>query len=526
MGQKGELHQIPTTPNSILHIDTYEQSRFCGLCDNGFMHGGTRILGFILLILFPGKLFAETEENAAIQFRNGLKNIVQFAQSRPDLFRPTKTKTRMLRLEEKQLIRSAWSSFYDYLLASGSLNLFHTKLASPQNFKQQQQFLTSYAAFLAEYRFALQFIELVENDPGLNTILNEPIPELGLPSGSYDRLKFHILNVTHAGEFSAFTAIFKALQFKQGSALLAAVDEDSKFIWNTGKIKGELLTIKNAFHILNQQGSQTFFPVQSGAAEWMGDTKVRRTTQSLITKNQIAAITKQLEPGDILFVRREWYLSNIGLPGFWPHTALYIGTPEKRKIYFADPEASRWIKDQGHSDLESLLQSKYFEAYRNSMKLDHDHVPQVLEAISEGVSFTSMEHSADADSIAVLRPKLSKRDKAIAIFRAFQYAGRPYDFNFDFLTDSSLVCTELIYKSYESAEGYRGLTFPVSDILGRKATPANEIVREFDQQFDAKQFDFILFLDGNEKLRKAVESNLVTFRGSWMRPKWHIFKPQ
>jgi hypothetical protein len=279
---------------------------------------------------------------------------------------------------------------------------------------------------------------------------------------------------------------------------------------------------------LNQQGSQAFFPVQSGAAEWMGDTKVHRTTQSLITKNQIAAITKQLEPGDVLFVRREWYISNIGLPGFWPHTALYIGTPEKRKIYFADHEVTQWTKGHGQpdGDFNSLLQSKYSEAYKDSLKLDHNHIPQVLEAISEGVSFTSMEHSADADSIAVLRPKLSKRDKAIAIFRAFQYAGRPYDFNFDFLTDSSLVCTELIYKSYEPAEGYRGLVFPVSDFLGRKATPANEIVREFDQQFDATQFDFILFLDGNEKLRKAVESNLVSFRGSWKRPKWHIFKLQ
>ncbi len=484
---------------------------------------------FLIVTFTTNLLFAEADENTAIRFRSGLKNVVQFAQSRKDLFPNTKTKTRLLRAEQKELIRSAWSSFYDYLLASGSLNLFHTKISAPQNLKQKQQFVSSYASFLAEYRFALQFIQLAENDPGLNTLLNEPMPELGLPSGSYDRLKFHILNVTHAGQFSAFTAIFKAIQFKQASPLLPTIDEDSKYIWQTGKVKGELLTAKNAFHILNQQGTQTFFPIQSGAAEWMGDTKVHRATQSLITKDQIVHISDQLQPGDILFVRREWYLSNIGLPGFWPHTALYIGTREKRKMYFNDAEVMQWVKDQGQldGDVDSLLQSKYSEAYKDSVKLDHNHVPQVLEAISEGVSFTSMEHSADADSIAVLRPLLSKRDKAIAIFRAFHYAGRPYDFNFDFLTDSSLVCTELIYKSYEPASNYRGLTFPVSDLLGRKATPANEIVRDFDQQFaETKQFDFVLFLDGNERLRRAIESNSAAFRSSWKRPKWHIFKSQ
>ncbi len=36
-----------------------------------------------------------------------------------------------------------------------------------------------------------------------------------------------------------------------------------------------------------------------------------------------------MEPGDIIVARQNWYLSNIGLPGFWPHAELYVGTPEE-----------------------------------------------------------------------------------------------------------------------------------------------------------------------------------------------------
>ena len=148
----------------------------------------------------------------------------------------------------------------------------------------------------------------------------------------------------------------------------------------------------------------------------------------------------------------------------------------------------------------------------------------MIEAISEGVCFTTIEHSAAADSVVVLRPRLAKREKASAILRAFQYTGRPYDFNFDFLTDSALVCTELIYKAYEPAGGIKGLRFSLKEMLGRKLLPANDIAKMFDADFgtDKHQFDFVLFLDGHERGETAVESAVDAFRKSHTRPKWHI----
>jgi hypothetical protein len=144
--------------------------------------------------------------------------------------------------------------------------------------------------------------------------------------------------------------------------------------------------------------------------------------------------------------------------------------------------------------------------------------------MSEGVVFTTLEHSAGCDSLAVLRPRLPKTDRAQALARALHYAGRPYDFDFDFATDARLVCTELVYKSYEPAAGMIGLKFPLVEMLGRKVTPANELVKQFDVQYGTadQQYDLILFLDGQERKGRAVEASLADFRASWQRPKWHV----
>jgi hypothetical protein len=261
-------------------------------------------------------------------------------------------------------------------------------------------------------------------------------------------------------------------------------------------------------------GAQSaWLPVQAGVSTWMGDTKVHRLDQALISEKQIHALHAQLQPGDILLERREWYVSNVGLPGFWSHAALYVGTPEERREFFAD------------GDLEARLRTNAPAMYPRSVEpQEHGHVVRVIEAISEGVSFTTLEHSAACDSLAVLRPRLPKAEKARAIARAFHYAGRPYDFNFDFATDSELVCTELIFKAYEPAAGMTGLTFPLVEMLGRQLTPANEIAKQFAAQYGTpdQQTELILFLDGHERAGDAVEGSIGTFRESWKRPKWHV----
>jgi hypothetical protein len=252
----------------------------------------------------------------------------------------------------------------------------------------------------------------------------------------------------------------------------------------------------------------------------MGDTRTTRRPP-LISAEQIADLLRRLEPGDILLERREWYLSNIGLPGFWPHAALYVGTPADRRTLAGHRDVRTWVRreGQGDGDLEALLRGRAPAAYTASVTPDDGHARRVLEAISEGVAFTSLEHSAAADALAVLRPRLSVVERAAALVRAFGYAGRPYDFDFDFRTDGSLVCTELIYKAYEPA-----LRFSLVELLGRPVLPANELVRRFDAEFGtpAEQLRYVAFLDGQEDTGIAVERPVEEFRRSWRRPKWRL----
>jgi hypothetical protein len=471
---------------------------------------------------------AQPAGSPVIVYRDGLQHVIAYVDSRPDLFPPRKLKEpRMLTFEQKEPIWGAWKTFLDYQLALEDIHQRQTGFLRLRGAARERSFLEAHAAFLAQYRFALEWIRRAQNDPAMDVLLNEAVPEVGLSAGAYDSLKSRFLSVTRGAEFAAFEAARKSIGGKQMPELRNAIGADSEYIWKAGKGRGEILTARNAFSVLKKAGVREWMPLQSGVSEWMGDTKVLRRHRSLITQAQIREIAPRLEPGDILFERREWYLSNIGLPGYWPHAALYVGTPEERKKYFVGDDIETWLKKQGATDINDYLRSAYPEAYRGSRIPFAGDPPRILEAMSEGVIFTSLEHSAEADSLAVVRPRLSRTEKAMALARAFHYAGRPYDFNFDFLTDAELVCTELIYKAYEPATGMHGLHFRLLDILGRKATPANEMVRQFDEQFgtSAQQTDFVLFYDGHERARKAVRSTPAEFRSSWRRPKWHVLKP-
>ena len=237
---------------------------------------------------------------------------------------------------------------------------------------------------------------------------------------------------------------------------------------------------------------QVHYETQAAISTWIGDFKIRepRPGKTLIDKGQLADLSKQLKPGDILLERRNWYLSNAFLPGYWPHGAVYVGTAED-------------LKQRGLDQNEHV--QKCWEVFSSKDHAGDDYV--IIEAVSEGVIFSSLEHSiGGGDSVAVLRPNLSEDQKSMAIVRAFSYFGRPYDFKFDFSTQDKLVCTEVVFLTYGGNADSAPIKFPVVEILGRPTMPAINLVQKFSNERNREdaELQFVAFLDGDEELGTSV----------------------
>ena len=197
--------------------------------------------------------------------------------------------------------------------------------------------------------------------------------------------------------------------------------------------------------------------------------------------------------------RRNWFLSNAFLPGYWPHAVLYVGTPEdlRRMGLMNDPRVE-----------------KHWREFIKRDETGHEHV--IIESVSEGVVFSSMEHSiGGGDSAAAVRPRLDQARIRESIARAFSHVGKPYDFDFDFFTTDKLVCTELVFRSYDG-----DIQFPLVEILGTKTMPAIEIVRKFSNERGQSnaQLEFVAFLDGDEKKGRARFVDENVFIGTLRRP--------
>ncbi len=500
------------------------------------------MLTFSLVTIAPHRLHADlldkTERRAIVdaydedlaafkRLRTSLFRLARQVETRTDLFGPKPVDdTSLLRPDLRGEILDLWYPMVDIYLALDNLSEKHMQFYQlKQRPDRKRSFHLARAVFLTQYRVALDVIAVFEQNPMVDTILNEEHPSLGLPKGVYAQFKYQYLNVIKASRYAAVEAVAKVYSAPSDGRIAQWSDADRRIILAAGKGPGPKMTFKNGLAIVKRLKNRAWFPVQKGVAEWMGHTKVWRPHRYLIAPDQVDALAGRLEPGDILLERREWYLTNVGIPGFWTHAALYIGNADQRAALSARPEVKQWLDAQKAASLDALIQRRYPRAHKGLRTPYTDgRLPSVIEAISPGVTLTSLRHSATCDSLAVLRPRLSSRDRAAAVVRAMRYYKRPYDYRFDFGSDTSLVCTELVVKSYLSDSAKQGLDLPIERLMGHMITPANAFARHFDQTWGSsdQQMDLVLFLDGDEKMKQAAASDVASFRNTWNRPKWHI----
>ena len=164
----------------------------------------------------------------------------------------------------------------------------------------------------------------------------------------------------------------------------------------------------------------------------------------------IAEIRERLQPGDVFVTRHDDAMSNLFLPGFWPHSALWLGGEDT----------------------------------------------DILEAKKDGVLYRQLEETLRVDAFTVIRPKLTAAETESALNRARSHAGKLYDFIFDFRTTDRLVCTEVIYRTYH---GIGPIDFKLNLEAGRYCLSAEELL---NQGLEQEWFEVVAIygIGGNELL--------------------------
>lgn len=184
-----------------------------------------------------------------------------------------------------------------------------------------------------------------------------------------------------------------------------------------------------------------------------------------VTAETISTLRDILQPGDVFVTRHDDAMSNVFLPGYWPHSALWLGADD------AD----------------------------------------ILEAKKDGVLLREVEETLQVDAFVVIRPKLTSNQIDEALARGRSHAGKLYDFVFDFRTTDRLVCTEVIYRTYH---GMGAIDFELILQAGRHCLSAEELLNQgigqgwFDvlAVYGVNGDDFLMGNDAKEQLRHSFES--------------------
>ena len=468
-----------------------------------------------------------------------MESLLQQIQTHPTF---TKNKDLPLAADEERFLRESWLSLYDYAFALEQIRQFYQDwyyfdVSRPQRPYHVQSYLLTFGADVILYDKALRIINTIKQNPNAVKFLNTPHPDSTVGPDSFSRFQLDLFGAdchTRICSGQLYTEwLDKGLKARSTSysgacaPLWQTIESRLAILNQMDNIERGKTVVDADFELIRKGVSRVWFPAQKGVAEWMGDTRLQRVGKYLITPQLQEELNALLEPGDILLSRKNWYLSNVGLPGFWPHAILYVGNPEKLAAHFDDPAVSDYLKTicGKETSFEQFMSEQFPQQWLKYQAGNGTSDYHVIEAIKYGVLLNPLSRAC-GDYMVALRPKLDKVAKTQAIIEAFSHLDKPYDFNFDFATDHALVCTELVWRSYRPDKDKNGLNFELVEIAGRKTLPANEIARLYseEKQNDKSQFDFICFIDASEKEEKADFSDEKAFLESVNRQKWSFLQ--
>lgn len=322
--------------------------------------------------------------------------------------------------------------------------------------KELQLFLAGYAAVCLLIRIDRLMLFEVAHHSIIQRKLNEPFPEYRIPRKQFTKI------------FSAFVdqgnvlAIRDAMKFagaRRRAFETLSDDPDVGFIVQALPALETTLNpsvrshLKRAWayvsHKWRRRGIVSASNVMAAVLEGVGRTasEIADLKNKAVTDAVRDEMASFLQPGDIIITRHAKALTNLFIPGFWPHSALYIGR-----------------RDQV-SGMNIAIEPRVDALWQDDIC--------VIEARKDGVRLRPLSDTLSVDKYVVLRPKTDKDVIEQAIGRALLHQGKLYNFDFDFFSSDRVVCTEVIYRAYD---GLGGIRFPLSERAGRKTLSAEDLL--------------------------------------------------
>jgi hypothetical protein len=398
-----------------------------------------------------------------------LQFLDQFSASQRGYFTPTEDE------HSRQLLVSYWQS------RNALLELVSTYQAEEiEGQGDPVRFLAAFGGALVLLDAARFIRDEMHDKPVVRQKLNEPEPHFGIEEGCYDQIQKSLTSPVHAWHLYHANHHFEGNQAElrkatEGEPQTRAVFElverlrdrlnvsAARFATARARVQARRLRTSVSRDVVGR----AMYGLQKAVSSLVSDIYTRPRHVPQLPDSIVAELEQLLEPGDILVTRKDHAATNYFLPGFWPHAALFVGDAQrlsKRGLDSHDNVARHWHELQN---------------------IDTTQTRRVVEAMKDGVRMRSLAITLKCDAITVLRARLEPNSIDDVLVRAFFHVGKAYDFDFDFSRSDRMVCSEVVYRSYD---GVGKTEFELKKRAGRLTLAPEDIMR---MALDDRSFDVV-----------------------------------
>ena len=340
---------------------------------------------------------------------------------------------------EDEEVGHLWISYHSGRAALLEIvNSIRTDVGQPSR-ETVAEFALAYAAALVLVDAAQSLRQLFGKNELVRRKLNEAFDEFRIPAGNFDQIQLSLtdpgnaLHIRNANQFfeenqkllwdlannsSELASILKLIDTKRAATDIGTTRYLKARARELGREARDRLVIGNAYRAI--------YAIQELGSRVVSHLSTNPNHVPTIPKPIGEQILSVLRPGDVMITRKEHAITNYFLPGYWPHAAMYVGGQ------------------------------------------------RVVESLKDGVMERDIISPFSNDAISVIRPQLDAETIKIAIERAHSHVGKPYDFDFDFTRADRMVCTEVVYRSYE---GLGKMHFELTRRAGRKTLSAEDLLK-------------------------------------------------